>query len=749
MVVTNIGRHYQEIHPTEAEVLRLSEASNKKEKCLQLAKLRLLGDFHHNLKVLQLRKGLLILVRRPTHGHSPDLKDYLPCTFCLGFIHAKDMWRHVQQCPCRDQSLQQHSFRRYQAESRLLLQPILSSCSSASPALQQILNSMLKDEIGLVARGDSLILSYGSMCAEKMAKHEATYVSQKMRQLARLVIRLREVTDQPNAYLSDFLSPDKFEDIVSAVRLECQFVPSSEHQLARLSTPSLALKLGHALQKCAAMLRNMALKAKNSDLASSASNYMLIHETEWPQKVSTFALRTINIDRQNKPELLPLTSDIMKLSNYLDSEIKVRMTAYEEQHTAFSYAQLVHVTLAKLITFNKRRAGETARIELKQYECMPHVIGLANEEFSATLQPSEKKLCERLHVMSITGKRGRTVPLLLTADLKKALDLITDPELRMTVGVRPSNVYVFARACVSSLHSFRGSDCVKMCVAAAKCEKPETLTSRFLRKYISTVSQVMALTPNELEWLTGHLGHNTDVHKLFYRMHISTIELAKVSKLLIAVDEGKAHLYAGKSMQDIDLDDVPGVTDVNMTEGSEEHRVQGDLDKKLKAQSAKKKKLSEDEGSSYDEDVEPSDEDMVPDGELSLPSVSYLAEQTSHCTLPVKPQSSSDNHKPVEVRQRNRKRRGPSVQIDSDDEDWEVLSKKRRMSHRVPWSVEEKEVVLAAFGMHIKKGTLPGMKDCEKLKASSGSVLANRPWRDIKYCVKNIITASRRMTSRS
>ena len=97
--------------------------------------------------------------------------------------------------------------------------------------------------------------------------------------------------------------------------------------------------------------------------------------------------------------------------------------------------------------------------------------------------------------------------------------------MRKIVGVRPSNVYVFARACTSSVRSLRGSDWVKKCVESAKCEKPETITSKFMRKYISTVSQVIALTPNELQWLTGHLGSTTDVHKLFYRMHISTMEL--------------------------------------------------------------------------------------------------------------------------------------------------------------------------------------------------------------------------------
>ena len=127
------------------------------------------------------------------------------------------------------------------------------------------------------------------------------------------------------------------------------------------------------------------------------------------QRVSAFALRSISTNWQNKPELLPLTSDIIKLSNYLDSEIKARTTACEEQHTALHYEELVCVTSAKLITFNKRRAGETEHIELEQYRRMLHVIGLANDEFSATLKPSEKKLCERMQVVSITGQESDTV----------------------------------------------------------------------------------------------------------------------------------------------------------------------------------------------------------------------------------------------------------------------------------------------------------------------------------------------------
>lgn len=273
--------------------------------------------------------------------------------------------------------------------------------------------------------------------------------------------------------------------------------------------------------------------------------------------VSTFALRSISTNRQNKPEVLPLTEDLKKLKEYLDSEMKSRILAFQKERSSSNYDQLVNVTLTKLISFNKRRSGEAARIELVQYRRFPEIIGLGNREFTETLQPLEKTLCKRLHVLSITGKQGRTVPALLTADLKTAMDLIADNASRLAVGIRPTNVYLFARACKTSVEPFRGCDCIKACALAAKCEKLETMTGKMMRKYVSTVAQVLSLTSNELEWLTGHLGHSADVHKKFYRMHISTIELAKVSKLLIAVHEGRAHEFAGKRMEEIDIDDIP------------------------------------------------------------------------------------------------------------------------------------------------------------------------------------------------
>ena len=51
-----------------------------------------------------------------------------------------------------------------------------------------------------------------------------------------------------------------------------------------------------------------------------------------------------------------------------------------------------------------------------------------------------------------------------------------------------------------------------------------------------------------------HLGHDITVHRQYYRLHESTLELAKVAKLLMAVDEGKAATLAGKGLDEISLE---------------------------------------------------------------------------------------------------------------------------------------------------------------------------------------------------
>lgn len=63
--------------------------------------------------------------------------------------------------------------------------------------------------------------------------------------------------------------------------------------------------------------------------------------------------------------------------------------------------------------------------------------------------------------------------------------------------------------------------------------------------------QVINLTGGELEWMCNHLGHEVSIDKEHYRRHPGVIELAKVSRVLIAIDQGELGQFSGKSLDEI------------------------------------------------------------------------------------------------------------------------------------------------------------------------------------------------------
>ena len=98
----------------------------------------------------------------------------------------------------------------------------------------------------------------------------------------------------------------------------------------------------------------------------------------------------------------------------------------------------------------------------------------------------------------------------------------------------------------------QGNDCIAAvlaCCNGLKC--PNGIKSTKLPKFFATVSQIVDLKENELDWLAKHMSHDINVHWQYYRLQESTLELAKVSKLLLAVDCGRASQVAWKKLDEI------------------------------------------------------------------------------------------------------------------------------------------------------------------------------------------------------
>jgi len=108
--------------------------------------------------------------------------------------------------------------------------------------------------------------------------------------------------------------------------------------------------------------------------------------------------------------------------------------------------------------------------------------------------------------------------------------------------------YLFARP-HKAKYPYRGNDCLRRYAYKCGAKYPQILTSTRLRKKLAILSQVLNLSENNQDILAAFMGHDIRVHRSFYRLPESTLELAKVTKILHSINNGTIGKYKGKDFE--------------------------------------------------------------------------------------------------------------------------------------------------------------------------------------------------------
>ena len=397
-----IARHYEHHHKDEAEVAEaFAYPRGSKDRKKALEKLQLQGNFHHNLRVLECKNGQLIVMRRPGEDEDCSQDDYLPCIHCLGFVKRKDLWRHNKACNFKsgdkddkkdEEENDYMKCQKLQAKSKLLILPSL--CPGKSSPFQEVVASMKSDQITLVARNDSIISALGAMMVEKLGTRRSHDISQNMRNLARLLMSMREAENNENAQLLQFLCPEKFDVVVQCVMDISNFeVKMGESQVG---TPSLALHIGYALKKCVGIVRGKALREKDRGLLEDIEHFEKLMEAEWNYRISHHSMTTLNDRKHNQPDLLPVTSDLQKLKEYITLKIVYLTSKLKSaKPDVRTWRELSELVLNRLILFNKRRGGEAARLRVETYVNRPDWHKSTSQDVLASLSGIEQQLFKR------------------------------------------------------------------------------------------------------------------------------------------------------------------------------------------------------------------------------------------------------------------------------------------------------------------------------------------------------------------
>ncbi|XP_048004340.1 uncharacterized protein LOC125240489 [Leguminivora glycinivorella] len=650
-LVLNFARHVVRNHPAETEVQRaLSAPKNSKLRKTVFANLRKKGNYITNSQ----NESFKPMKKQKYSKHE----DYLPCTTCLGFYARKQLWKHKKKC----QNLPSSS--KIQADAQNFL---LRNIKVNQKLVTDVFPRMRADKISLEAKKDPLICSFGLQYLRTHREaHFINVTSRKMRELGKLILEIKKIKPTIKNLL-DALKPENYDTLVLATKNAASFDSSKE----RYNSPTYAMNIATSIKQCCSIALYESYKsevcAESASIQVNLKTLTSLIQDHWKFDVSSQAADDLNMNKYNKTTIVPLASDLKCLKEHLckaAARSSAMLTGSQSTLNCLAYDELIETVFCRVILLNRRRPGELERLQLSYYQSYDLKDDEQGkyQEFENVLSTTEKILVNNLKRIVIRGKRGRGVPVLFSSDVQKDIDILMSQRHKY---IDKNNDYMFAKSGGSLLCGYKTiTKYSKLCGA----KNPKALTSTRLRKHLATLSQLFNMSENEMEQLASFMGHTLSVHKQNYRLPDDVYQTAKISKLLFLMESGKADIYKGQSLDDIDL---------NLEEEILGDNIQNEdiLDFAMEELDSAEKPLTD--------------------------STTTVTQPTPSCSTTI------------------------------------CQPKKKRIL--VPWTSEQKNVVLKYFATHIKRKTPPKRHECNSLKNQHPDLLSNKDWLKIKFQKQKLI----------
>ena len=535
---SKMARHLENKHSKERDVAyALSFTKGSRERRAQLELLRNRGNLAQNARVLESGTGTLVARKQPTDAAKAS--DYMHCVYCQGCFAKTALWRHFENCALKPAGQSKPGRSRVQKLCAFAIPPP----RWVADKVWDLVGAMNQDDIAGIVKTDKTIMKFAEYMYNKHGserdKHE--YIRTKLRELGRLVLYGSDVTPLKN--LAEYLLPKNFDYTVKAAKHT-----AVTHTKNGKEAVSLPIKLGHSLHRCSLLQESDALMEWDKEAAEAAMHFGKIYSARWNERVSGECLKKLNEARWNTELLLPLTEDVKKLHDYLEEKQQHYLEDLKNAVCSDNWKKLSKVTQTLILLFNRRRQGEVSKMPLTAF--LSRVQSAEHEDVNYALSALEIELCRYFCRLEIRGKGGRKVPILLTPSMVASLELLC--ERRNECNVLPDNLYLFAVP--NTMGFYRASDLLLEFVELCELKNPKAMKGTQLRKQLATLSTVLNLKATELDQLADFMGHNIRVHAKFYRLPENTLQLAKISKVLMAMEKGRVGEFHGKNLDEIEID---------------------------------------------------------------------------------------------------------------------------------------------------------------------------------------------------
>ena len=217
--------------------------------------------------------------------------------------------------------------------------------------------------------------------------------------------------------------------------------------------------------------------------------------------------------------------------------------------------------------------------------------------------------------------------------------------------------------------------------------------------------------PQEIGWLSKHLGHTVAVHRKHYRHHTGTIEVGKITKILHSSQQGTLHYQRGKNF---DTMDVPYTQETFAAE-------------------AEDRALQSDGSNEEEEDTPEATEEPVasasraseePVASTSRASEEPVASTNRASEEPVAPDSTSRGR----GAKSKKDARGAKSKKDAKS------AKRRKVSYDAKISKQERDKICLVFDDFIDNKRVPKKEEILKYITDEGSAL---DWKQVKGVISS------------
>ncbi|XP_058980347.1 uncharacterized protein LOC131803275 [Musca domestica] len=514
-----IARHFFLKHKSEKLVkLAMALPKRNKERLQIIEKLRKEGDFLHNTSQEQ-NTGTLIVLRQQGQKAKHTPNDYVCCPSCKGFYAKFTARAHIRYCTKKKNG------RSNFIEGRKLTQYVHPVANTAMKST--IFPVLRNDDITRAIRYDELVIRNGNRLSEKLSQtHHNDHIRANMRLLGRFKIELLKLAPEI-LELKDMFKPFLFDKAIEALRL------TAKYEFGKgFATPAVATNLTSIIKNCARIQRNEFIKQQNDDMKSLLDNFVSLWTEETPTQINKKSIEDQDNQKRNKRNGLPNKQDIQKLYDFLRSKMLDSIAVLTEKFDLNAWKNLVETTLICIQVFNRRRAGEIERITIDNFINKEEITNCLEAGLLDNMSEESIQFAKQFVRISLRGKLGRTVSVLLDPMCIKAVQLIL--KFRKNAGIKNSNPYIFSAPATSKLSKMYYRACPLLRKYANECgaSMPDNLRGTKLRKHIATYTSLLNVQEATVDRLANFLGHHKDIHKNIYRMPVPMA--ITVSKFLLS-----------------------------------------------------------------------------------------------------------------------------------------------------------------------------------------------------------------------